>query len=219
VRASVVLVTCLACLLPVGAVPGYAQVAKLYPVDQAARHPSFLAFRTRLLRAVRARDTTYVLSMVAPNIRNTLGNHGGPAEFRAQWQLASGGERLWSTLREVLERGGTFLGDTMFTAPYTSAAWPAGLDAFEHYVVVARGVRVRSQPATTAQVLAVLSYDIVRSTDGHPSEPAPGWTAVVLADGRRGYVISRSVTSPIGYRAAFARRRNRWYLVSLLAGD
>jgi hypothetical protein len=45
------------------------------------------------------------------------------------------------------------------------------------------------------------------------------WTAVRFAANRSGYVYSRLVRSPIGYRAFFTRENGRWMLAMFVAGD
>ena len=62
-----------------------------------------------------------------------------------------------------------------------------------------------------------MSFEVLARARG---DTAPeDWTAVALRDGRRGYVHSRYVRSPIDYRAYFRKKDGRWWMVMLLAGD
>ena len=47
--------------------PTAAQVAKLYPIDEAVQDPEFFAFRARLLVALQQKDMTYLYGTVKPN--------------------------------------------------------------------------------------------------------------------------------------------------------
>lgn len=193
--------------------PAVAQVAKLHPLDEASRDPSFVTFRARLLRAVRTQDTALVLGSLAPNILNSFGGDGGIAEFRQRWRLASGRSELWATLEDILVHGGSFVSDTLFAAPYWSGPRASGFDPFAHWVVIGSRVRVRTA-AAGADIIAELSYDVVRA-----EAPRTAWTVVHLEDGRDGFIASRYLRSAIGYRAGFVKRGGRWYLRSLVAGD
>ena len=54
-----------------------AQVAKLYPVDEASKEPTFFTFRARLIQAVQRRDTGYLLSILSPNDIVEVSDWGG----------------------------------------------------------------------------------------------------------------------------------------------
>ena len=203
-----------------------AQVAKLYPVDEAARDPEFFAFRARLLVAVQKRDTEFVYGILSERIKNNFGGGGGIADFKKHWQPEDADSKLWSTLAEVLAFGGQFDESKSFWAPYWFAAEPsAGDDPFVYGVIVGRGVKVRREPSAASASLADLDFDVIKVKDWKQTpdstEPASGrtWVAVELADGRAGFVASSYVRSRIGYRAGFAKRNGRWVLEFFAAGD
>ena len=213
----------LAALLLAGfAPPVAAQVARLYPVDEAARNPGFFVFRARLLEAVARRDTTALMASVAQEIRNSFGGNDGALEFRQTWRLDQPDSPVWAQLAAVLALGGSFRDDTTFVAPYVFSRFPQELDGFEHLAVIGSGVRVRAGADSTAAVIGGLSFDVVRRArpqGGAVEAERSGWTAVELAGGRAGYVASRYLRSPIGYRAYFTKRAGRWVMLSLVAGD
>ena len=96
--------------------------------------------------------------------------------------------------------------------------WPQGVDGFEHVAVVGDRVRIRTAPRQDAEPAAVSSFEILplaRPSGDTPEE----WTAVALAGKKIGYVASRFVRSPIGYRAFFARADGRWQMLMFIAGD
>ena len=203
--------------------PAYAQITKLYPVDEATQNPSFFVFRARLLEAVQQRDTAFLYSILAPDILNSFGGDGGIAEFREMWNPDLPDTELWKTLMSVLAYGGTFQGST-FAAPYMFSRFPDELDAFEYGVIVGENVNVRERPSAAAPVTATLSYDIVKVVEWDAKQDEkPGsqhtWIKVSLANGSHGYVAERYIRSPIDYRAGFEQRNGRWLLGTLVAGD
>ena len=208
---------------------GVAQVAKIYPVDEAAHDPEFFAFRARLLAALQNRDTNFLYGIVAPDILNSFGGDGGPDEFKEHWKPEQPASELWSTLTEILALGGKFrktdpaqgYGSKMFIAPYVFAVESDGYDPFEYGVTVGHGVRVREQASRTSAVLATLDFDVIRVTDWKHLPDADGrsWIAIQLRDGRRGYVAAEFIRSRITYRAIFVFREGRWLLKTLVAGD
>lgn len=206
----------LALLLLLAPAAGMAQVRALEPVDEAARDPSFARFRERLRRAVRERDTAFVVSILAEDVHLGFGGDHGIASFREMWKPGDPDSPFWAELGEVLRLGGAFQDDSTFVAPYVSARWPGEFDAFDYVALVGARVRVRAAPRPDAPVLAVLSHQILPTSSARAPD---GWTGVRLADGGSGYVAERFVRSSIGYRAFFVRRDGRWVVEAFLAGD
>jgi len=188
----------------------------LKPVDEAAQNPDFLAFRTRLKDIVAKHDTKALLEVLHPNIRASFGSDSGISAFVAMWTPNEADSKLWKELGTVLELGGTFDGPSMFTAPYTFSRWPNDVDSFEFMAVIGTNVRIRTEPSANAPVLATVSYAILENDLG--AREADGWTAVKFA-GKRGYISSQFIRSPIDYRARFEQENGRWRMVFFLAGD
>ena len=117
-----------------------AQVAKLYPVDEASKDPSFLGFKARLLTAIQRRDSAFILSILSPKITSSFGGDGGIAEFTEWWKLDRPGSELWKTLGTVMALGGSFDGKDTFSAPYTFSKFSDEFDAFEYGVVMGKDV-------------------------------------------------------------------------------
>ena len=205
----------------VGQIPS--QARKLYPVDDAVRDPSFFTFRSQLLQALQRRDTTYLYSVMAPQIKNSFGGDDSIAGFKRLWKIEQANSPVWEQLTQVLSMGGKLAGNT-FTAGYVFSHWPDAIDAFEFVAITGQNVSVRSEPSATATRIASLSFDIVALKDWQDlSEEgrltADTWAQLELGDGRNGWVYGRYVYSPVGYRAMFEKRYGRWLLVFLLAGD
>jgi hypothetical protein len=181
---------------------------KLYPVDEAAQDPSFLAFRKRLLQAARQRNVQFLLKNTDPDIFFSFGlrvEEQGVRGFRKSWALDRPNSRLWPELIEVLSMGGSFVNGSsrrQFCAPYVFSRFPDDVDPYSHGAITAAKVEVRARPSRSAPVIAVLSYDIVRLVRGIPPYKPGGrmapyvWMEIVTPDGRTGYVPIGAVRWP-----------------------
>lgn len=193
------------------------QPSALLPVDEAAQRPAFFAFRARLQQAIARRDAQAILDAVHPHVRTSFGDGGGLDDFRRQWRPDAPDSPLWSTLGTVLALGGSFADDGSFRAPYVFSRWPEGVDAFEYMAVVGGSVRVRERPGLDAPVVGSVSFGIVR-VEATDDREAP-WRAVRLAGGRRGFMSTKYLRSPVDYRAIFNETEGRWRLTAFIAGD
>ncbi len=198
-----------------------AQVGKLYPIDEAAKDPSFFVFRARLLKAIQKRDSAFLLTVVDPKIANNFGGDDGLANFKRIWHPERLTSPVWTELLSALVLGGKFDKDQSFAAPYLFNAFPEELDAFVHSAIIEGGVRVRREPNSQGAVIRTLSFDIVKLGEGEPKRSADKreWIPVVLADGQKGYVASEYIRSPIDYRAFFEKKNGKWLMTAFIAGD
>lgn len=198
---------------------------KLYPVDEAPKDPSFHAFRKKLMKAVKNRDTTFILSILDENIINSFGGNDGIEGFKEQWKPDSPDSTLWETLYTVLSMGGSFAvfeNQKTFCAPYVFSTWDrvGNFDAFEYYAVTGKNVKLRKEPGITSHVLLLLSYDIVKQTnDKSAKKDGHTWLQVETLSGKKGYVSDKFVRSPIDYRACFKKVKNNWRMTNFVAGD
>ncbi len=203
---------------------------KLYPVDEAPLDTAFFVFREQLRESVRNKDVMAVLSMIDTNIQIGFGAENGQSAFVKQWELGTPEQNaaspLWQILGDVLDKGGTFTLDAdVFFAPYVYSTWPEQYDPFEYAALTGEGVRLRSQPGLKSQVLATISYDIVRVlTFGEEDDVIDGkaytWDQVELSDGKQGYIYGQFLYQPVNWRAGFQRGTDgRWLMNMFLAGD
>lgn len=197
------------------------------PVDEAAKDASFLAFRTKLIAAAERKDLKYVMGVMDPKIELSFGGHTGLKDFRELWKDEAA---FWREFLAVMKNGGGFAPPTeasgrMFVAPYTFSHWPDGFDAFDHHVIFGNNVNLREKPAMDAKVIEKLSYNILKitgaqpeTTDAEPDKEAE-WYRVETLGGKKGWVKSEFVRSPIGYRAGFEKKRGVWKMTFFIAGD
>ena len=216
----------------VAPLPCAAQKVRLYPVDEAHKDRSFKIFRDQLMAALKRRDKQFLLSVVHPDILNSLGGNRGVKEFVTDWKLDSSQSKVWAELYTVLSLGGTFEeenGEKVFCAPYVSSRWDRiqpklrgefGEVAYE--AVIRSRVRVYSRPDLDAPVLATLSYDVVevdyqgslQSNDGEFS-----WIKIKIAKGRTGYVRKVEIRSPVDKSAYFKKFKGKWLMYIFSGGD
>ena len=204
-----------------------AQERYVKPVDEAKKDASFLAFRTKLIAAAKKRDAKYVLSIVDRNIMNSYGGDGGIEEFRTTWKINSPNSKFWGEFLTVLTNGGTFSeedGSKMFSAPYTFNGFPEELDAFDYSSIFGNNVNLRAKPDLSSKTVMQLSYNIVKvdyrnSVKKRGSEDEYSWLKIETLGGKKGFVKSEFVRSPIDYRAGFEKKNGVWKMTFFIAGD
>ncbi len=197
------------------------QSAKLLPVDEAAKDPSFFAFRARLLTALARKDVNFLISILDPQIKTDFGGGGGVADFKKAWHPERPNSQVWSELLWVLALGGSFENGS-FSAPYVYGKFPEQSDAYEYQAVIEDGVRVRREPNTSSGIIKTLSFDIVKVIVEPPNENSTArrqWLGVELSDGQKGFVAKEYLRSPIDYRAIFEKKNGKWLMTAFIAGD
>jgi hypothetical protein len=107
----------------------------------------------------------------------------------------------------LLRLGGTF-GESKdeFWAPYVFSRFPDDYGGFDFSAIIAKDVRVRSEPNEKASMITSLSYDIVLNLSGGDSPESKNkadraWVSIRLPDGREGFVSAnlfeaRQITGP-----------------------
>ena len=209
-----------------GAVPAQERYVK--PVDEAKLNPSFLAFRTKLITAAERKDTQFILGILDPKIELSFGGDAGIPAFKRIWKVDSKNSEFWAAFLQVIRNGGQFTGEggnrlNLFAAPYPHTAWPDDLDGFEHSVIFGNNVNLRKEPNMNAEVVARLSYNVVRiepkTVPKSGKSEYPGWWQITTLGGLRGFVRQEFVRSPLDYRAGFERKRGVWKMIFFIAGD
>ena len=208
--------------------------AKAYPrrpialTDQAKPGSSFYEFRQRLRQAVRDRDPAFLRQIADPQIRLTFGR---PLTLE-QLEIANPNAIVWQHLERIVNTGcapARASADVLpkfeaWTCPHVAET--SGNPFLDVYIV-GTGVNVRSQPATSSSVVAVLSNEIVQSDpkgnlspqQWQRTETSTGWRPVITPEGVRGFVSSRYAYIAAGYRAQFEHQQGQWKMTSLVAGD
>ncbi len=200
-----------------------AQQMKLYPADDAAADPTFLAFRADLQKALERRDIKFIRGVISPDIElSSDGEQQGPEDFEQLWQPASAYSDLWDTLHELLTAGGSFQNEgRQFCAPYVYSKWPESLSAADGLAVTARDVKLHETCATNSRVLAVLDHDLVTWSGPHETIARGGkeWAQVRTADFTVGCLLADYVRSPLDYHVCFEKVQGKWMITALTESE
>jgi hypothetical protein len=202
---------------------------KLLPIDEA--DSSFAQFRRELLVRLQQRDTAYLYSILAPEIKNSFGGDDRLEGFKRIWKMdRPDSSKVWAELTRVLTLGGRLHVDqsnnnlTTFIAPYVFAIWPNTVDAFEHVAVTDANVPVYQRPDATAPVAGTVSHSILKLEEWQSLDddaaPRPGsFARVKLPSGKSVWISADQVYSPVSWRAFFEKRDGRWVMTLFVAGD
>lgn len=127
----------------------------------------------------------------------TTGDSG--PRFPACWRLALCGQH-----------------PTLYLSPYQVWRFPGNLERAAHLVIARDKAILRADPSLDSASVATLSFDIVRRM-GDPVKGAGlgEWVPVCTLDGKRGFVMSRDLVSPVAPRAQFGFQAGRWLLIAL----
>ena len=214
------------CLIVLSFSNALAQERFVKPVDEAKKDTSFLAFRTKLIEAVKKRDAKYILSIVDQNIKNSFGGNNEIEEFKERWKINDSKSEFWNEFLPVITNGGKFIEgeDKMFCAPYSFTESPDDLDAYSYNVIFGKNIKLRSKPDLRAKIIAQLSYNVVKvdyenSIKINAEEFEYSWLRVETLGGKKGFVKAEFVRSPIDYRACFEKKRGKWKMTAFISGD
>lgn len=202
-----------------------AQERKLEPVDEAARDPSWVSFKTRLLNAVAKRDRKFVASILHPGVRVGQSGGRGITEFRKEWELDSTASPLWQELPAALYPGAAWSkrekGPSELCSPYVAIKWPQDVDAFAGGAIISKDALVKSAPAADSGTIATLSYDMVEVVDWEVDDRAAAskqkWVKIRSYAGE-GYVPEEQIRSPIEHTACFVKTEGGWRLIGFGPG-
>ncbi len=204
--------------------PPRAQDAAFAPRDEGAADQSWTRFRDQLLHAVQQRDKKFVLGIVDRDVRNGFERPRGIEEFIRQWDPDGEDSPLWRELPRALHLGAAYYRHEhmprSLCAPYVLPQWPKNVDPHGNGAITARETSMRIGPSGSTEVLASLSYSIVRVIDWEVADSAADikqkWVKI-RAQEREGYIPEEHIRSPIEHLACFRKSDAGWRLTSFLA--
>lgn len=214
-------------LLLFGFANAFGQERYVLPVDEAKQDPSFFAFREKLIAAAERHDAAFILSIIDPKIELSFGGDAGIADFKRIWKIGSKNSPFWDEFLPVMKNGGSFVRDgktKIFYAPYTFNGFPNDIDSFEYEAIFGSSVNLRERPEAASPIVGSLSYNIVKidyenSVKESRNKETYVWLKIETLGGKKGFVKSEFVRSPIDYRAAFEKKRGVWKMTAFIAGD
>lgn len=219
---------------------------RLEVVDQVAVGSEFSQFRDQLQQAIQNRDPDFIESILPPD---GLAYGFGLPMTVADMELTDPNGWFWEALEKMMGRNScevdadyppTTPGGEVWICPNVTKAfyrqYPPPEDAegieyeFSTVIVMGEGVNVRAAPNLEAQVVGILSNELVKldqserdkqldQTPEDISSPIQGWTPVILPNQVRGYVFNRYAYQPLDPRALFEEIDGQWRMIRVLAGD
>jgi hypothetical protein len=198
--------------------PPLAEGTRLIPRGDGRDDATFNAFMRRLTDAASARDTTYLESVLDPDVKVSFGPDGtGVGAFRNMWRPRAQDSALWTELHTISRLPASKADDGTYWIPYVYAQWPRDVDPHTHAAVTAEDVLLRDKPSADASALARLSYHIVRVVES--GSPTIGWTRVAVSGSMQGYIPSSMIARASGLRLQCTRSNGEWRITVLIAGD
>lgn len=215
-------------------------------VDEVNPGSDFAQFRQQLREAVRSRDAEFVQSILPPDKIGVghgistladlkLENHNAPIWEWLEKALAAG---CFHNNQEQPDVDPQSPGWTCNTVPRDFARqYPApNADGVSYelsrVIVVGEDVNVRSQPSVESPVVGLLSNEVIkvnrqseeqrareRAQRGEDYSSINGWTAVILPNGKLGYISNRFAYSPLEYQTVFGKVKGKWRLLYMPGGE
>jgi len=189
------------------------------PFDEAGKNPSLVAFRARLLRAVRERNAAFVLSALDKDVILGADGTSGIDEFKKIWSPYKRDSPVWQAMGRALSGGGAWLAygrENVFIAPYVFHRFPYEMSGSTVYaVVLGDGIKLYPRPDVGSVPITTLSYDVVildseRSIYRQETAAREGWYRVVTAAGNVGFVRSPQVSTSSAYYMKFKKVKGFW---------
>ncbi len=215
-------------------------------VDEVNPASDFAQFRQQLREAVRSRDAEFLQSILPPDQIGIghgvstladlkLENHNAPIWEWLEKALAAG---CFETNNQGQPDVDPTQGWTCNTVPRDFARqYPApNTDGVSYelsrVIVVGENVNARSQPSLESPVVGLLSNEVIkvnrqiegkrareRAQRGEDYSSLNGWTAVILPNGKPGYISNRFAYSPLEYQAVFGKVKGQWRLLYMPGGE
>ena len=187
---------------------------KWAPQDTCRDDEGANLFRSKLARAIEARDAEALATLAAEDVRLDFGGGSGRAELRNRLNDESTG--LWAELDTLMTLGCSANDQGGITIPWYFDQDLGVADPFASWLVAGEDVPVTDGPGDQSRRIALVSWDLVEATTVNPETPSQ---QVKLADGASGYIATDKLRSLVDYRLVASSRNGRWRITSFLAGD
>ncbi len=216
-----------------------AQQKPFPPRDETNTDPSLYAFVTDLKKAIADRDNTWIGKSLADDAESSVDSDLNKDSFLKAWDVENDSSDFWRVVSRVIDMGGVFLHDTadhsgkfQFVFPYTYALdLSIEDDYYDMGVITGKNVNLRSKPDIKSEVVAQLSYDIIRFmtntkqglqiTSGSNGLGEPEWYKIeTYGRNKKGWVNWRFVYNLMGPRLfLYKEPSGEWKISALLTGD
>lgn len=176
--------------------------------------------------AVNKKDLAALDAFLDDEILTSYGVDSGKANFYEFWHLNTDPDQsaLWTELSKIISIGGTYSKeDRTFIAPYVYSDFPDKINPIESFAVISPQVNVYEEKDLASNVIAYLSYNIIKLDESEFSEY---WNKsdqdliyIETPSGKKGYVQKQFLRSPMDYRLSIVNKNDAWKLTYLIAGD
>ncbi len=203
---------------------------QLMPKDDSVSDKDFSRFIAKFKKDVKDRNIESLKKSIAADIVYSYGEDDGIKGFMKSWELDRNSKNsgFWDEMGKILSLGSAYNNEekTAHAFPYLFVTFPPDYDSFEYAAVTGKKVNVRKTPSSKSAVIETVDYEIVKQINVEPDpkkEKIDGytgiWVNVMTASGNTGYIFSRHLHSPIGYRAIFEKQGKSWKLTAFVSGD
>jgi hypothetical protein len=205
----------------------------LAPADDSSKDREFSKFITKFRKAVKDRNLKFLKDNTSKKIVWSFGDEFEEINgFLKNYGLdtkAYKDSAFWNEMDKILSLGGVYYNEekTSFAFPYMFVNFPADYDSYSFAAVTGKKVNVRKDADKKSPVIETLSYEVIKilNTPDYDAEDEiidskrGVWVNIQTASGKKGYIFSYYMHSPIGYRAIFERQNGKWMLTAFISGD
>jgi hypothetical protein len=191
--------------------------ARLPPIDQCKAKSGLATFRDRLKQVAAKHDRKALLAVLAPDVLVNFGGEAGPRAFADAWGLnGTSDSELWPLLHRMLKLGCAGSGESFVIPSFTDQLDIDSAEEVEDKMLVsAPGAKLRKSSEARGGLVATLAWDVVTAVDRSGEDQ----TKVRLADGREGWLFDDELYGALDYRMVIEKRRGKWMITALVAGD
>jgi hypothetical protein len=185
----------------------------LPPIDECAKDPSFVQFRTELRTTIKRRDKAALMQILADDFWSGRGEIGVRRDrFVAGW---AGKEDDWNELGAILDLGCVMRGERAWSPSFDHQLYDQrkGYESLTSTIALP-GAVVRSRPKDRAPIIARSNWLVLTELE----ESKPGWIGVTLTDGRKGFV-KEAMMAATGMTLSFGKSNGRWVMTGMTSGD
>lgn len=184
--------------------------SKVTILDDGAKNPSFVQFRSQLLEAVKRRDKQFIEQIAADDLKTGLGAGTGKHALNEQWNNLSPQSQFWSRLERVLSHSAHYDADNSeYDAPGIVFD-PGDSDSIEA-AIWNKNSDLHKSADDSSKILERLDCQLV--TILKPVDPSPikeDWVKIKTSNGTTGFVKSANIFSPYDEYATFKKLKGKW---------
>lgn len=202
---------------------------QIIPKEDSAADKEFALFISKFKKDIKEKNIKSLKKSIAPDVAFNIEEYGIEG-FLKIWKLDKDAKNseFWNEMKKILSMGSAYYNEekTSYAYPYLFVAFPENYDSYEYAAATGKKVNVRKAPSSKSPVVETLDYEIVKTVNAEPypkKEKIDGfngiWIQVITSSGKKGYIFSRYIHSPIGHRAIFEKRDNVWLMTAFVSGD